>query len=287
MSGFMSLSGASGNQLAMAFAAMLALALATWLVSVAKRDVSVVDVVWSLMLLLAAAVYALTMPVLGVRGAGVLALTAAWALRLSGHILWRGWGEPEDHRYQAIRARNQPGFAWKSAYLVFGLQAVLAWIVSLPLLAAMAGSNSLGWLDLAGALLVVFGIGFETVADLQLAGFRKERSQHGAVPGRADDGVMDRGLWRYSRHPNYFGEFCVWWGFYLLALSAGGAWTIVSPLLMSVLLLKVSGVSLLEKDIALRRPAYRDYVARTNAFFPGPRRDADLAPAAANKREPS
>jgi len=294
MSGFMSLSGSFGNplatslaaSLAMAFAAMLALALATWLVSVAKRDVSVVDVVWSLMLLLAAAVYALAIPVLDVRGAGVLALTAAWALRLSSHILWRGWGEPEDHRYQAIRARNQPGFAWKSAYLVFGLQAVLAWIVSLPLLAAMAGGNSLGWLDLAGALLVVFGIGFETVADLQLAGFRKERSRHVGVPGRADDGVMDRGLWRYSRHPNYFGEFCVWWGFYLLALSAGGAWAvvaIVSPLLMSVLLLKVSGVSLLEKDIALRRPAYREYVARTNAFFPGPRRDAALAPAAPNK----
>jgi len=285
MSGLLPLSGASfATSFATAFAAMLALALATWLLSVARRDVSIVDVIWSLMLLLAAATYYLTQSEPGARGMAVLALTAVWALRLSGHILWRSWGEPEDHRYQAIRARNEPGFVWKSAYLVFGLQCVLAWIVSLPLLAAMAGSSAPGWLDLAGAALVVFGTGFETVADLQLARFRRQGEtggrRHAGAAGGSSHGVMDRGLWRYSRHPNYFGEFCVWWGFYLLALSAGGAWTIVSPLLMSVLLLKVSGVSLLEKDIALRRPAYRDYVARTNTFFPGPRREHANGPAA-------
>jgi steroid 5-alpha reductase family enzyme len=83
---------------------------------------------------------------------------------------------------------------------------------------------------------------------------------------------MDRGLWRYTRHPNYFGDFCVWWGFYLFALSAGAWWSLLGPLLMSVLLMRVSGVALLEKTIGRRRPEYQDYVRRTNAFFPGPPR---------------
>lgn len=260
---------ATGMPLLAGFVLMLAFALGTWAVSVAKRDASIVDAVWSLMLLLGAVTYALAAPGAAERAAWVLALVAVWALRLSGHIIWRGWGEPEDHRYQAIRARNQPGFAWKSVYLVFVLQAVLAWIVSLSLYAAASGQAAMGWLDVAGLLLVASGILIETLADLQLARFRAQPGQKGRV--------MDRGLWRYSRHPNYFGEFCVWWGFYLVALSAaGGAMTaimcIVSPLLMSLLLLKVSGVTLLEKDIAERRPGYRAYVAATNAFFPGPRR---------------
>ena len=109
--------------------------------------------------------------------------------------------------------------------------------------------------------LFAFGFAFETVADLQLARFKAKPETKGRV--------LDTGLWRYSRHPNYFGEFCVWWGFYLIALAAGGWWAIVSPLLMSLLLMKVSGVTLLEKDIGERRPAYREYIARTNAFFPG------------------
>ncbi len=260
---------ATGMPLLAGFVLMLAFALGTWGISVFKRDASIVDAVWSLMLLLGALTYALAAPAAGERAGWVLGLTAVWAIRLSGHIIWRGWGEPEDHRYQAIRARNQPGFAWKSAYLVFALQAVLAWIVSLPLYAAASGRAALGWLDVAGLLLVAAGILVESLADLQLAQFRARPGNKGRV--------MDRGLWRYSRHPNYFGEFCVWWGFYLVALSAaGGSFAsiifIVSPLLMSVLLLKVSGVTLLEKDIAERRPGYREYVAATNAFFPGPRR---------------
>ena len=119
-------------------------------------------------------------------------------------------------------------------------------------------------MGLLGAVLAIFGIGFESLADAQLARFRATLGNAGTV--------LDRGLWRYSRHPNYFGECCVWWGFYLLAADAGAWWTIFSPLLMSLLLLRVSGVTLLEKDIGERRPAYHDYIARTNAFFPGPRR---------------
>ncbi|OOO01771.1 MAG: hypothetical protein USCGTAYLOR_02004 [Chromatiales bacterium USCg_Taylor] len=139
---------------------------------------------------------------------------------------------------------------------------MLAWIISLPLLAAVAGNAPLNLLDIVGVPIAIFGVTFESLADWQLARFKADPTHRGRV--------LDTGLWRYTRHPNYFGEFCVWWGFYLIALAAGGWWSIVSPLLMSFLLLNVSGVVLLEKDISQRRPGYRDYITRTNAFFPGP-----------------
>lgn len=240
--------------------AVASLALVAWAVATQRRNAGLVDVFWSLFMLLAAAVYTLGAAP-GPRGWLVLGLTAVWALRLSGYLAARNWNAPEDHRYRAIRARNQPGFAWKSLYLVFGLQAVLAWLISAPLAAAIAGAGPLAPLDFAGAALAAFGIAYEAVADAQLARFKADAANSGRV--------MDGGLWRYSRHPNYFGEFCVWWGLYLVAAGAGGWWTAFSPLLMSVLLLRVSGVTLLEKDIGERRPGYRDYVRRTRAFFPG------------------
>ena len=138
--------------------------------------------------------------------------------------------------------------------------------ISTSCLALLASSAPLGPLDWAGALLVAFGIVFEAVADAQLARFRRDPASAGRV--------LDSGLWRWSRHPNYFGECCVWWGFYLVAVAAGGAWTVFAPLLMTLLLLRVSGVTLLEKDIGERRPGYREYVARTSAFIPRPPRGA-------------
>lgn len=243
-----------------------ALAVAAWLLSLRLRDVSIVDSFWSLFFAGAAVSYTLLAPITGIRAALTLALLAAWALRLALHVTWRNWGEGEDRRYQAIRARNQPHFAVKSLYLVFGLQGLLAWVISLPLLAAIVTPAPLAPLDYAGAALALFGLTFETIADSQLMEFKARPGNRGRV--------LDRGLWRYSRHPNYFGEFCVWWGFFLIALAAGAWWAVVAPLLMSFLLLRVSGVVLLERDIAERRPAYRDYVARTNAFFPGPPRAA-------------
>jgi steroid 5-alpha reductase family enzyme len=234
----------------------------TWIVSVFKHNVSIVDSLWAIMFAIAASVYALHAPTLEARGALVLVLVSLWAARLSGYITWRNWGEPEDRRYRDIRKRNEPNFAIKSIYLVFGLQGVLAWIISLPLLVAIGHQGSLGWLDYLGIGLWCVGMIFEAGADAQLVRFKaREHNKRG---------VLDKGLWRYSRHPNYFGNFCIWWGFYLIALSAGGWWSIVSPLLMSFLLLKVSGVGLLEKDIKTRRPAYRDYIERTSAFFPWP-----------------
>jgi steroid 5-alpha reductase family enzyme len=245
---------------------MLATGLVAWVVCTLRRNAGLVDIFWSLFLLAAALCFLREAPEPASRALLVLALVGIWAARLAAHLAVRNWNAPEDHRYQAIRARNQPGFEWKSLYLVFGLQAVLAFIVSLPLHAAMASPAPINLLDTLGALLVVTGILVETVADTQLAAFRDDPASRGQV--------LDRGLWRYSRHPNYFGEFCVWWGFYLIALATGAWWAIFSPLLMSVLLLRVSGVTLLEKDIGERRPAYAAYVARTNAFFPGPRRSA-------------
>lgn len=248
-----------------ALPATLSLGLLAWAIATARRNVGLVDIFWSLFFLLGAAVYVSLAQSPGTRAWLVLALVMAWALRLAGHLAARNWNAPEDHRYRAIRSRNQPGFAWKSLYLVFGMQAALAWLIAAPIAVAIHSPAPLGAWDALGAGLAVFGIAFETLADAQLARFKADPANAGRV--------MAQGLWRYSRHPNYFGEFCVWWGLYLVALGAGGAWTAFSPVLMTVLLLKVSGVALLEKDIAERRPAYRDYVARTNAFFPGPPRE--------------
>ena len=235
-----------------------------WLLSLRKNDVGIVDSAWPVLILAAAATYAVLSPQTGPRTVVVLTLVALWATRLALHITWRHWGEPEDRRYQAIRARNEPNFRWKSIVLVFLLQATLAWIVSWSVLAAVANTQPWQWLDWVGACIVIAGALFEAVADWQLVAFKSDAAHKGQV--------MDRGLWRNSRHPNYFGEFCVWWGFYLIALSSHSWWTIASPMLMTVLLLRVSGVALQEKDIAERRPGYRDYIARTNAFFPGRRR---------------
>lgn len=242
-------------------ALMLGMAFFTWLLSVLKRDVSIVDSVWSLFFLAAALIYFLNPLPNGPRSAWALALIGFWAGRLCVYLTWRNWGQPEDRRYQEIRRRNEPNFALKSFGLVFVFQALLAWVVSFPMLPALKSGSHLGVLDGIGIALFLFGLGFESLADWQMARFKARPENQGQV--------MDQGLWRYTRHPNYFGEFCLWWGFYLLALSAGApAWILISPLLMSFLLLKVSGVPLLEKDLLDRRPAYRTYQQRTSAFFP-------------------
>lgn len=245
---------------------LLGAAALAWAWSVVIRNVTLVDTLWSLMFLLAAVVYARATPPAEPRAVLLLVLVALWSIRLAVYLGVRTLGHAEeDARYQAIRRRNEPGFAWKSLYLVFGMQAVLAWVISLPLLGAIAGEpRAIGALDAIGVALWLVGFAFESVGDWQLARFK-------ANPANAGQ-VMDRGLWRYTRHPNYFGDFCVWWGFYAIALAAGAWWSIVGPVIMSVLLLRVSGVALLERHIGKRRPGYAEYVRRTNAFFPGPPR---------------
>jgi len=243
---------------------LLAAGAVTWAISVPMRNVTIVDTLWSLLFVMAAVVYAVTAPDVGPRAVLLLVLVALWGGRLALYLAWRSHGQAEDRRYRRIRRRNEPGFELKSLYLIFGFQAVLAWVISLPLAGAIPSPAPLGPLDALGTLAWAVGMLFEAGGDWQLARFKRNPDNAGRV--------MDRGLWRYTRHPNYFGDFCVWWGFYLIALSAGAWWSIVGPLLMSYLLLRVSGVRLLERDIGDRRPDYAAYVRRTNAFFPGPPR---------------
>ena len=247
-----------------ALPALLAAAALTWVVSVARRNVTIVDTLWSLLFVLAAAMYAWAAAPPTRRAWLVLAMVGAWGLRLAVYLAWRNWGHEEDHRYRAIRLRNEPNFALKSLWLIFVFQALLAWLISLPLAGAISGDAPLGPLDVLGVALWAVGLFFEAVGDWQLARFKADPHNAGRV--------MDRGLWRYTRHPNYFGDFCVWWGLYVVAASAGAWWSIVGPLVMSFLLLRFSGVTLLESDIGARRPAYAEYVRRTNTFFPGPPR---------------
>lgn len=246
-------------------ASLLLVAVVFWLVSLIRNDVSIVDSLWSLMFLLVTLVYTLMTDESGPRAGIVVALVAIWAIRLSVYITWRNHGQPEDYRYQEIRANNEPFFRYKSLYIVFVLQAVLAWVISMPLAAAISGQSAIGFLDYAGVALFAVGLIFEALGDFQLSRFRGNPANTGKV--------LDTGLWRLTRHPNYFGNFTLWWGFFLVALSAGGWWTVISPLLMTFLLLKVSGVALLEKDIQVRRPQYESYILHTNVFFPGLRRN--------------
>ena len=246
---------------------MLGFCVIGWLISVVRKNVTIVDSMWSLFFLIGLLVYApssLAEFTLFSRKALLLLAVALWALRLTGYLTWRNRHPHEDRRYQVIRKNNEP-FWIKSFYIVFALQAVLAWFISMPLFGAVQSDAPLNALDLIGLLLWLLGFSWEALGDFQLARFK-------ANPDNASK-VMDNGLWSLSRHPNYFGECCLWWGYYLLACAAGAWWSLPAPLLMTFLLLKVSGVVMLEKDIGERRPAYAQYIQRTNAFFPWRRRE--------------
>lgn len=236
---------------------------ALWLVSLAKRNASIVDAFWGLGFVALAWIYALASPG-SARGLLLAILVSLWGVRLAAYITFRNWGEGEDYRYVAMREGWGASFWWISLLQVFVLQGVIMWIVAFPLVAAQQGGGSL-WtiLDRLGLLIWLIGWSFESLADLQMYRFKSDPANKGKV--------MDRGLWRYSRHPNYFGDALVWWGLFTIACAAPGGWmTIFSPLLMTFLLLKVSGVAMLEKTITERRPAYRDYIERTSAFVPWP-----------------
>lgn len=238
----------------------------TWLVSLWLRDASIADIVWGLGFLAVAWMSLALAASASPRGWLLATLTTVWGLRLAGYLLRRKWGKGEDPRYAALRQRTGAAFGRKSLWLVFGLQGLLIWIVSLPVQRAIPRGGALGVLDAAGVLVWLAGFFFESVGDWQLARF-KARPEHA---GR----VCDRGLWRYTRHPNYFGDFLVWWGLWLIAFAGGaGLWTVISPLLMSWLLIRVSGVALLEASLSQRSEEYRRYMRRTSAFFPWPPRN--------------
>ena len=248
------------NSLLVVIAAMTCV----WLLSLARRDASIVDPFWGMgFVLVTWFILFSSPPTQSVERTWMLAmLTTIWGLRLSLYLLWRNHGHGEDRRYRALREHHGPRFWWVSLLTVFLLQGVILWIVSMPIQVAMVtgATKPLGWLDLVGVTLWSVGLFFEAVGDFQMARFQADPQNAGRV--------MDRGLWRLTRHPNYFGDFCVWWGVYLIAASAGDPWTIFSPLLMSLLLLKVSGVTLLERTITDRRPDYAAYQAQTSSFLP-------------------
>lgn len=250
------------TNLAITTAAMLLL----WIVGTLRRDVGLVDVFWGLGFVVAVWIAAVMNSPPTWRVVVAATLTTVWGVRLAWHLLRRNWGRDEDRRYQEMREHWGSRFVWVSLVTVFLLQALLLWFISWPLqaLAVAQSSAAFGLFDAVGAALWLVGFAFETIGDHQLATFRNDPHNAGRV--------LDRGLWRYTRHPNYFGDFCVWWGLYCMAVAGGGGWTIASPIVMSWLLLKVSGVALLESTIRERRPEYAAYQSRTNAFFPGPPR---------------
>lgn len=236
-------------------------ALLGWIISLIRDNVTHINSMWSLFFVLTSFTSALFIYEGSVRVYLVLTLVTLWAVRLCAYLSWRNWGPHEDRRYAEIRHNNEPLFWLKSAYMIFGMQALLAWIISISLYGAIDSNAPVNVLDYLGLLLFLFGFFWEAVADWQLTRFKDN-------PKNADK-VLNTGLWRYSRHPNYFGECCIWWGFYLIALAGGAWWAIVSPILMMLLLLKISGVRLLEKNITERRPAYTEYIKTTNSFIPG------------------
>ena len=238
---------------------------ALWLLSLRLRDASIVDIFWGPIFLVQALAYAVLLPDgFEPRRLVVLVIVAAWSLRLATHIAARHAGKGEDERY--ARWRTEHGSAWpvRSLFQVFWLQALLAWLIGAPLAVAIASPVGWGWLDLVG--LGVWGIGFafEAVGDYQLTAFVRNPVNRGRT--------LRTGLWRFSRHPNYFGDATQWWGLWLVATSAGGWWTVFAPILMTFLLVRVSGVGLLERTIAGRREGYAEYMETTSAFVPLPPR---------------
>ena len=237
---------------------------AGWLLSLARRDASIADVIWGLGFVIVAWVAAGVGDGLADRSNLLLAMVTIWGLRLFGHLVIRNRGTGEDFRYASMRRRGGPNFAMTSLFTVFGFQGLVMFVVALPVVLAMTPTEpQVGLVAIVG--IVIWGVGFffETVGDAQLMRFKRNTASASTV--------LDWGLWRYTRHPNYFGDCCVWWGIFLACLDTpGAAFTIASPVVMSVLLMRVSGVPLLERSMSKRRPGYAEYQRRTSPFFPRP-----------------
>jgi len=248
-------------------AVVLAALTVLWAISVAVRDTSIVDIAWGLAFVLIAWVTRFTADGWAPRQNLLVALTTIWGLRLALHLARRNLGHGEDPRYASMRRRNGDAWRWRSLFTVFWLQGLLAWIVSLPVQLGQIPDDRGAFAIMAvlGTIVWAVGLGFEAVGDAQLAAFKRDPATAGTV--------MDRGLWRYTRHPNYFGDACVWWGLFLIAASTPlGSWGVIGAIVMNVLLVRVSGKALLERHMARSRPGYGDYVARTSGFFPRPPR---------------
>ena len=234
-----------------------------WLFSVWLRNASIVDVFWGSGFVVGAWLYFALTDTATPRKWLVVALVAVWGLRLTTHLFVRNHGKGEDYRYRAMRDQHGPRFWWISFWTVYLLQGLIMWVVGLPVWVAMrsAEPSDLTLIDGLGLAVFLAGLFFETVGDWQLTRFKANPANKGKL--------LTTGLWRYTRHPNYFGDALVWWGLTLFALATpGSVWVVISPVMMTFLLMRVSGVALLEKRLCESKPEFRDYVQRTNAFLP-------------------
>lgn len=245
--------------------------LALWRLAAALKDVSFVDAWWGLGMGLLAVSTALQVGGGDAHRALLTGLTLLWAIRLAAHLLARWRREGPDRRYTAMlqHAQTERGMSFETAagVFVFATQAPLQFIVALPAQLGQIGPQArpLGPLAAAGCALFALGFLFETIGDLQLTRFKRDP----AMKGR----VLDTGLWRFTRHPNYFGDACVWWGLFLIAAETRyGPWALPGPLLLTWTLARWSGAPLVESRLLETRPDYADYVRRTSGFIPMPPR---------------
>ncbi|MEL6364437.1 MAG: DUF1295 domain-containing protein [Pseudomonadota bacterium] len=251
--------------LAVNFALIMGCMIVLWLISIAIKDVSFIDSFWAIGFVVIAGATFLLADGATQRKALILAVTAVWGLRLGGYLYWRWRKEGPDKRYVALLGKAPGSPHIHSLKNVFLIQGVLLWIVSLPVQLGQipAEPEAVGLLGWGGLALAALGFFFESVGDWQMAAFKGDPANAGKV--------MDRGLWRYTRHPNYFGDACVWWGLFLIAAETGvGAISAIGPAVLTWLLVKWSGAALLERRLKRSRPGYDDYIARTSGFIPMP-----------------
>jgi steroid 5-alpha reductase family enzyme len=237
---------------------------ATWLVSLVLKNASIVDIVWGLGFVITSWVLALTIDGDSTRQILLAVMVGAWGLRLGGYLAKRNIGHGEDWRYKAMRKKKGPRFGLISLVTVFGLQGVLMWVVSLPVMFGNSDATpGVGPLAVIGVMVWAVGLSFEAVGDWQLAKFKKDPNNAGKV--------MQTGLWSLTRHPNYFGDALLWWGIGIVGAETGtGVIGFIGPVVMTVFLLRVSGVPMLERSLMKRREGYAEYAARTSAFIPRP-----------------
>jgi steroid 5-alpha reductase family enzyme len=234
-----------------------------WIVSVIIKNVSIVDLFWGFGFVLTAAFYFIRTDGFEPRKILIVSLAAIWGLRLSIYLAWRNTGKGEDFRYREFRKKyGENRYWWISFFQTFLLQGVLMWLISAPLLGAQFNIHnaSLGIFDFAGLIFWMIGFSFEAGGDYQLAVFKSDPDNKGKV--------MNKGFWRYTRHPNYFGDSAVWWGFGLICIGGGSYVPVLGSVLMTALIIKVSGVALLEKSLREQKPQYREYIEKTSAFIP-------------------
>ncbi|WKK66648.1 DUF1295 domain-containing protein [Lutimonas zeaxanthinifaciens] len=234
-----------------------------WLCSIYLNNVSIVDNFWGMGFVLVVWILASQSDALYTRDYLLILLVTLWGTRLSVYLMQRNYGKKEDYRYQEFRERyGRERYWWFSYFQVFLLQGALILIISLPFYGIFKKtvSDELNFIDYLGILIWVIGFVFESVGDYQLASFKKDPNNKGKL--------LTSGLWRYTRHPNYFGDAAVWWGYGLIAIASGAYWYSLGALLMTYLILKISGVSLLEKSLSVKKPGYEDYMNSTNSFIP-------------------